>query len=46
MRTRNKAAALTFVEGALKHQGSPEAVNTDGVRSFGAAVHEPGCRDC
>ena len=44
-RTRDKAAALTFMKKALKRHGSPEAITTDGLRSYGAATDELGCRD-
>ena len=37
-KTRDKAAALTFMKKALKRHGSPEAITTDGVRSYGAAT--------
>jgi len=30
-RTRDKAAALTFMKKALKRHGSPEAITTDGL---------------
>jgi putative transposase len=33
-RTRDKDAALTFMKKALKRHGSPEAVTTDGLRSY------------
>ena len=45
-RTRDKAAALTFMKKALKRHGSPETIVTDGLRSYGAAMDELGCRDC
>ena len=41
-RTRNKAAALTFMKKALKRHGSPEAITTDGLRSYDAAMSELG----
>ncbi|HEU4634694.1 MAG TPA: IS6 family transposase [Edaphobacter sp.] len=41
-KTRDKAAALTFMKKALKRHGSPEAITTDGLRSYGAAMHELG----
>ena len=34
---RDKAAALVFIKKALKRHGSPKAVTTDGLRSYGAA---------
>ena len=39
---RDKAAALSFMKRALKRHGSPEAVTTDGLRSYGAAMNELG----
>ena len=42
-RTRDKGAALQFIKKALKRHGSPEAVTTDGLRSYGAAMDELGC---
>jgi putative transposase len=44
-KTRDKQAALTFMKKALKHHGSPEAITTDGLRSYGAAMSELGNRD-
>ena len=41
-KTRDKAAALTFMKKALKRHGSPEAITTDGLRSYGAAMAELG----
>ena len=41
-KTRDKAAALTFVKKALKRHGSPEANTTDGLRSYKAAMSELG----
>jgi putative transposase len=41
-RTRDKKAALTFMKKALKRHGSPEAVTTDGLRSYRAAMNELG----
>ena len=43
-RTRDKDAALTFMKKALKRHGSPEAITTDGLRSYGAAMDELGNR--
>jgi putative transposase len=43
-KTRDKAAALTFMKKALKLHGSPEAITTDGLRSYGAAMNELGNR--
>jgi putative transposase len=39
---RDKAAALSFMKRALKRHGSPEAITTDGLRSYGAAMNELG----
>nr|WP_245858145.1 DDE-type integrase/transposase/recombinase [Sphingomonas guangdongensis] len=44
-KTRDKEAALTFMKKALKRHGSPEAITTDGLRSYGAVMEELGCRD-
>ena len=41
-RKRDKAAALSFMKKALKRHGSPEAITTDGLRSYGAAMNELG----
>ncbi|WP_423141672.1 IS6 family transposase [Parablastomonas sp. CN1-191] len=41
-RKRDKAAALSFMKRALKRYGSPEAITTDGLRSYGAAMTELG----
>lgn len=41
-KTRDKAAALTFMKKALKRHGSPEAITTDGLRSYKAAMTELG----
>ncbi len=41
-KTQDKAAALTFMKKALKRHGSPEAITTDGLRSYGAAMNELG----
>ena len=41
-RTRDKAAALRFMKKALKRHGSPEAITTDGLRSYKAAMSELG----
>jgi len=43
-KTRDKAAALRFMKKALRRHGSPEAVVTDGLRSYGAAMDEMGNR--
>ena len=39
---RDKAAALSFMKRALKRHGSPKAITTDGLRSYGAAMTELG----
>jgi putative transposase len=44
-KTRNKAAALTFMKKALKRHGSPDAITTDGLRSYRAAMTELGNTD-
>jgi putative transposase len=41
-RERDKAAALRFMKKALKRHGSPEAITTDGLRSYKAAMTEVG----
>ena len=41
---RDKAAALKFMKKALKRHGSPEAITTDGLRSYKAAMTELGNR--
>jgi putative transposase len=38
-KTRNKAAALRFMKKALKRHSSPEAITTDGLRSYKAAMN-------
>ncbi len=38
-KTRDKAAALTFLKKALKRHGSPETITTDGLRSYKAAMN-------
>ena len=44
-KTRDKAAALRFMKKALKRHGSPEAITTDGLRSYRAAMTELGNED-
>ena len=44
-KSRDKAAALRFMKKALKRHGSPAAITTDGLRSYGAAMDELGCRE-
>ena len=41
-RKRDKAAALSFMKRTLKRHGSPEAITTDGLRSYGAAMTDLG----
>ncbi len=41
-RTRDKAAALRFMKKALKRHGSPEAIMTDGLRSYKTAMDDLG----
>ena len=41
-RTRDKTAALSFMKKALKRHGRPEAIVTDGLRSYPAAMREMG----
>lgn len=41
-RTRDKVAALAFMKKALKRHGSPEAITTDGLRSYRAAMNDLG----
>ena len=43
--TRDKAAALSFTERAMKRHGRPQAVVTDGLRSYGAALKVIGNAD-
>jgi putative transposase len=42
---RDKAAALKFMKKALKRHGSPEAITTDGLRSYKAAMTQLGNTD-
>jgi len=42
---RDKAAALRFIKKAMKRHGRPQAVVTDGLRSYGAAMKEIGNAD-
>ena len=44
-KTRDKAAALTFIKKAMKRHGSPKAITTDGLRSYKAALKEIGAAD-
>jgi putative transposase len=41
-KTRDKAAALKFIKKAMKRHGKAEAITTDGLRSYGAAMSEIG----
>ncbi len=41
-KARDKAAALTFMKKALKRYESPEAITSDGLRSYGAAMSQLG----
>ncbi|HEX7882257.1 MAG TPA: DDE-type integrase/transposase/recombinase, partial [Afipia sp.] len=43
-KTRDKAAALTFMRKTLKRHGKVEAITTDGLRSHKAAMTELGCQ--
>lgn len=42
-KTRDKAAALAFMKKTLKRHGKVEAIVTDGLRSYRAAMVELGC---
>jgi putative transposase len=44
-RTRDKKAALAFMKRTLKRHGSPPAIVTDGLKSYGAAMREIGNAD-
>ncbi|HSQ95230.1 MAG TPA: IS6 family transposase [Croceibacterium sp.] len=44
-KTRDKAAALTFLKKALQRHGSPEAITPAGLRSYTAALSELGTAD-
>lgn len=41
-KTRDTEAALAFMKKALKRHGSPEAIPTDGLRSYRAAMNALG----
>jgi putative transposase len=41
-KTRDKSAALAFMKKALKRNGSPAAIVTDGLRSYPAAMRQLG----
>ncbi len=45
IRTRDKTVALAFMKKALKRHGLPDAITTDGLRSYGAVLDKPGCHD-
>jgi putative transposase len=40
--TRDKAAAMKFIKKAMKRHGRPQAIVTDGLRSYGAAMKNIG----
>ncbi|QZP07633.1 IS6 family transposase [Caenibius sp. WL] len=42
-KTRDKAAALRFMKRTLKRHGTVEAITTDGLRSYKAAMKDLGC---
>ena len=44
-KTRDKGAALRFMKKAMKRHGSPAAIVTDGLTSYGAAMRELGDSD-
>ena len=44
-RSRDKKAALAFMKKALKRHGSPVAITTDALRSYGAAMDQLGNRE-
>jgi putative transposase len=44
-KTRDRAAALKFIKKALKRHGRPQAIVTDGLRSYSAALKELGADD-
>ena len=41
-KTRDKAAALSFIKRAMKQHGHPQTVVADGLRSYGAAMKDIG----
>ena len=41
-KNRDRAAALKFIKKAMKRYGSPQAITTDGLRSYKAAMTELG----
>ncbi|MBB4860828.1 transposase-like protein [Novosphingobium chloroacetimidivorans] len=44
-KARDKQELLTFMKEGLKRHGSPDAITTDGLRSYGAAMNELGNRE-
>ena len=44
-KARDRKAALTFMKMALKRNGSPETITTDGLRSDSAAMKDLGNQD-
>jgi putative transposase len=44
-KTRDKAAALTFMRKTLKRYGKVDAITTDGLRSYKAAMNDLGCAE-
>ena len=44
-RTRNRKAALKFLKKYMKRHGRPGTIVTDRLRSYGAALKEPGRGD-
>jgi putative transposase len=45
IKTRDKAAALSFIKRALKRHRGPKAIVTDGLRSYSAALKDLGADD-
>ena len=44
-KTRDKKAALKFLKKAMRRHGKPEAIVTDRLRSYGAALKEIGAEE-
>ena len=44
IKTGDKAGGLTFMKKTLKRHGSPKAITTDSLRSYGATMNELGNR--
>lgn len=44
-KTRNEAAALTFMKKALRRHGSSAAIKTDGLWSYRAVMSDLSCKD-